>query len=245
VSAADPRSTTPFDQHGYAARFDWGEDGLRRVAPGAGAIVVIDVLRFTSAVSVATSRGVEVLPFRWRDERAPEHAREHGARLTESISPVDMLDLEPGDRIVLPSPNGSALSFGARDHAPEAAVIAGCLRNAGAVAHAVLATEVGHVAVVAAGERWPGSAGALRPALEDLLGAGAVLSGLPAEALSPEARAAVAVFGGVDDLTATLLDCASGRELVARGWRDDVLAAAELDADVAVPTLVGPAFVAR
>lgn len=59
-------------------------------------------------------------------------------------------------------------------------VVAGCLRNAPAVARWLLAEGYGGtdapIGVVAAGERWPDLT--LRPAVEDLLGAAAVLDGL-------------------------------------------------------------------
>ena len=134
--------------------------------------------------------------------------------------------------------------------------MAGCLRNAAAVARAA-AARPGPVAVVAAGERWQGNLGPVRPAVEDLVGAGAVLRGViehrragapAAVSPSPEAEAAVAAFAAVaagGDLGAWLAATASGRELVVRGHADDVATAAVLDAEAAVPVLDGPRFVAR
>jgi 2-phosphosulfolactate phosphatase len=206
-------------------------------------------------VSVAVGRGAEVLPYRWHDGAEAAYADQHGALLADrtgagpwSLSPVALARLPAGSRLVLPSPNGSALAFGVREHAPEATVLAGCLRNASAVARAAReAAGDGHVAVIAAGERWNGTTGPLRPAVEDLLGAGAVLEALgDGSDPSPEARAArAAVRDARGDLEDVLLACASGRELVERhGLRADVEVAAALDADRAAPALVGTAFVA-
>ncbi|GGC01911.1 hypothetical protein GCM10010972_13540 [Cellulomonas carbonis] len=64
--------------------------------------------------------------------------------------------------------------------------------------------------------------------------------------LSPEARAAVDAYRGVrgEELDA-LLACASGRELVAGGWEEDVRIAAEVGSSATVPVLVGGRFVDR
>lgn len=92
--------------------------------------------------------------------------------------------------------------------------------------------------MLAAGERWHGGTGPLRPAVEDLLGAGAVLARLPAAWRSPEAEVAVAAFDGVRHrLGEVLAACASGRELHQRGFGVDVEVAAALDAATAVPVL--------
>jgi hypothetical protein len=87
--------------------------------------------------------------------------------------------------------------------------------------------------VVACGERWaaPGVDGPLRFAIEDLLGAGAVLDALAGARLSPDAAAAVAAFrAAASSIEEHLLRCESGRELVDAGYGDDVRHAARIDA---------------
>lgn len=99
----------------------------------------------------------------------------------------------------------------------------------------------GPVAVIPAGERWPD--GTLRPAVEDLIGAGAILRHL-AGAASPEARAGIAMFEGLAErVEAVLFEGASGRELADNGYAEDVRLASELDVSDAVPRLVDQAYV--
>ena len=96
--------------------------------------------------------------------------------------------------------------------------------------------------VIPAGERWPD--GSLRPALEDWLGAGAILRWLPGSR-SPEAESAVAIFERYrDELVAVLDRCCSGRELDGRGHRDDALIAGALNVSDCVPRFAGLGFVA-
>jgi 2-phosphosulfolactate phosphatase len=238
-------------------RFDWGPNGLRSLAPGAAVVVIVDVLRFSTAVSAAVESGAEVLPYRWADDQGDAFAAEHGAVLAgrrergePSLSPTDLLLLEHGARIVLPSPNGSALAFAALEHGARH-VLAGCLRNATATARrARELADGGPIAVIAAGERWRGETGPLRPAVEDLLGAGAVLAALdPSAAVrrprcSAEAAAARAAFLAARPLLhEALLDSTSGRELLERGWHDDVSTSAALDVTDRAAELVGDAFV--
>src|SRR5690606_7844244 len=101
-------------------------------------------------------------------------------------------------------------------------VLAGCLRNARAVAQA--AQGLGQpIGVIAAGERWHyGEDSPLRPSLEDQLGAGAIIHYLTGRK-SPEAEAAQALFEHfADKLPATLRECGSGRELIRKGLAEDV-----------------------
>ena len=246
-----------FDQAGWRWRFDWGPNGLRRLAPLVDVVVVVDVLRFTTAVDVAVSRGAVVYPYRWKDGSEHEFASARGAVVASnrigptddapwSLSPASLASIPSGTGLVLPSPNGSALCVGAVE-AGARAVFAGCLRNASAVARAAgaAAGPDGSIAVIAAGERWNGATGPLRPALEDLLGAGAILAAADdATTLSPEARAARAAFAAERDVLAeTLTACGSGIELVERGQGVDLAWAADHDASTAAPRLDGEAFV--
>jgi 2-phosphosulfolactate phosphatase len=235
------------DQSRFAVRFEWGERGLDALGRHRGVVVVVDVLSFCTCVDVATARGAEVLPYRWRDATAERYAEGQGAVLADgqrrtdrySLSPTSLAGVPPGTRLVLPSPNGAALSLRAGDMGT---VVAACLRNAAAVAR-FAGSLGGPVAVIACGERWPD--GSLRPCWEDLVGAGAVIAGLPG-ALSPEAEAAAAAFAAArTDLPAHLWACSSGRELIERGFAADVDLAAAVGASECVPMLSGGAFVAR
>ncbi|WP_019585697.1 2-phosphosulfolactate phosphatase [Deinococcus apachensis] len=232
-------------QAGYQVQLEWGEAGVTHLAPLAAAVVVVDVLSFSTCVDVATARGAVVLPFRRRDARAAAFAGESGARLAgerrsggPSLSPTSLLGLRAGERLVLPSPNGATLCTQAQE-AGGAAVYAACLRNAAAVAE-VLKERHERVLIVPAGERWPD--GTLRPALEDLLGAGAVVEALGLSP-SPEAVGARAVFRELRGrLPEVLAGCASGVELTQRGFPEDMALAAELNVSRAVPVLRGDAF---
>ncbi|MFF4508256.1 2-phosphosulfolactate phosphatase [Streptomyces sp. NPDC001401] len=247
-------------QSGSGIRFEWGPAGAARLASEAACLVVVDVLSFTTAVSVAVQTGIRVLPFRLPDgpattaeriaaeEAAAVYARQSGARLAVarhavtpdspwSLSPVHLRRAPFVARLVLPSPNGAAIAAAAP---PGVRVVAACLRNITAVGGWLTAHGYGTpqhpVAVIAAGERWPD--GSLRPALEDLLGAGALISDLYAQGAGPmsvEAAAAKAAYDGTADLTRAIAACASGRELAATGFVEDVAIATEEDTCALVP----------
>ncbi|MGN8553483.1 UNVERIFIED_CONTAM: 2-phosphosulfolactate phosphatase [Microbacterium sp. SLM126] len=210
-----PAASSPFDQSSYQVRFEWGADGLARLAP-TDIVVVVDVLRFSSTVIQAIEREEDVAL--------------DGAAHAVSI-------------------NGASVAATATG-----LVLLGGLRNAAAVARAVLAEQERRgartsIAVIACGERTSRDPDApVRFAVEDLLGAGAVidaLADLGIDHSSPEAAVAGEGFRALRGAAKHLLTASgSGRELDLAGARDEVLAAAAVDAASVVPVLREGVFTA-
>lgn len=236
---------TAFSQSTWDCRCEWGAAAVAALAP-ADATIVVDVFSFTTCVDIAVSRGAAILPYAWNDDSAAGFAAAQRAELAGkrrktrySLAPSSYLDAPRGLRCVLPSPNGAQITLAAAR--TPSIVLAGSLRNARAVAEAAqrLGTTFN---VIPAGERWRD--GSLRPALEDWLGAGAILSWLPGTR-SPEADAAVTLFESYRGSLVSVLDrCGSGRELHERGHEQDREIAGALDVSVCVPRFDGVAYAA-
>ncbi|MGB3443327.1 MAG: 2-phosphosulfolactate phosphatase [Actinophytocola sp.] len=246
----------PYVQTGFRGRFDWGLVGAKNLAQEVVIIAVVDVLSFTTSLTVAVDNRIEVYPFRWRDDRAATFAKERDAALA-----VGRSEAGPGEitlsapsiraatgvrRLVLPSPNGSTISQAVAELG--VTVIGVSLRNVNAAADWTLRKLADQpeacVGVVAGGERWHD--GSARPAVEDLWGAGAYLAALAERGLgplSPEARAAAAAYTVVaGDISAELRACAGGRELIGHGYPGDVEVAAEVNLSEVVPLLTDESF---
>jgi 2-phosphosulfolactate phosphatase len=232
-------NTSYFSQGLAAVRCEWGAYGITTLGPDSDVLVVVDVLSFSTCVDVAVGNGAFVYPYPRHDQSAERFAADRQALLAQSrwskspgysLSPASLRAIPAGTRLVLPSPNGSTLSQ-ATGTIP---TIAGCLRNARAVAH--MAQTIGaRISIIAAGERWPD--GGLRPAIEDWLGAGAIIAHLSGTR-SPEAELACCAFLHAQaDLVGYLTECGSGRELCGRGFSEDVALAAELNVSDGVPIL--------
>lgn len=247
------RVTNPYDQGKYQVRFEWGLAGARAVLDDVDVVVIVDVLSFSTTVDVALGHGVTVLPAAPDDAAALAEARD--ARIASdrgdelSLAPSSYGPQHAGTRVVVASPNGSALAAALADGPAE--VVAASLRNRRAVAEWVLARQEAkadrfRVAVVAAGERWVD--GTTRVAVEDLFGAGAVidaLADLGIDHTSPEAAAAGASFAGLRNAVKHLVSAsASARELIESGFAEDVRLAAQLDVSTVVPVLRESSFAA-
>ena len=230
---------------------EWGLAGIAALHEHVGVLVIVDVLSFSTAVDVAVSRGAIVYPFSFAEEQGARFAAERvGALLARprrsagseySLSPASLLRIPAGTKLMLPSLNGSRLSVVAGRTTGRIPVLTGCLRNARAVA--VVARAIAGnkaIGVVPAGERWPD--GSLRPAVEDLLGAGAIVDHLDWPC-SPEAQVARDAYRMAGrDIDRLIRLSLSGRELVDTGYSGDVDLALEQDASSTVPILADGAF---
>ena len=233
---------------------EWGPTGAALAADRGDVVVVVDVLSFSTTLSVAVSRDFTCLVYSKAEIEAlggpataairlgarPLSGKRRAGPDQVSLSPASLLDAEPGQRVVFTSLNGATV-VSAAARAP--ALLVGAPRNATAcadlAASRMVSTRSGRVTVIACGERWssvePGVLGA-RPAVEDWLGAGAISAGLAdlGYSLSAEARIAASAWRNptaLDDLA----ECISAAELRAGGFALDVELALEVDADTKVP----------
>ncbi len=236
---------TIYNQSEFDLRCEWGEKGVTQLAPISDVVVIVDVLSFSTCVEIATNNGAMVFPYQWKYESAQVYAKSVQAEVAScdrtsnngySLSPTSLTQIPAETKLVLPSPNGSYLTL-LTNKTP---TLTGCLRNCEAVAK--FAQRYGSkIAVIPSGERWED--GSLRPAFEDAIGAGAILSYLNGS-LSPEAQAAVSVFHAFSkDMLTYLKRCSSGKELIARGFESDIELAAAINISNCVPLLACKAYV--
>jgi 2-phosphosulfolactate phosphatase len=243
-----------FEQAAYRIRFERGERGLRAISRDCAVVVVVDVLSFSTSTDIAVTAGARVYatPY-FTDARDVAHRHsamfavprgEESKARPYSLSPDSLLTLAPESQIVLPSMNGATLIATARESSPRW-IMTGCLRNATAVATFIrkyLPTE--NIAVVAAGEKWPNMT--IRPALEDDLGAGAILSQLDLTYASPEAQWVANAFLSMNGkLADTVRASVSGRELIDFGYPHDVESAVQYGVSRTVPVVGRDGFLTK
>ena len=238
----------------YRCRLDWGRRGAAHAARRGDILVIVDVLSFSSAVVTAVECGASIRPAADEEDalkllqgfpnavvaRRREAARDRLQSNTFSLSPTSFFGITTGTHVILPSPNGAACSKLAGD----SPVVAGCLLNAHSAAHRamLLAEERGRdITVLACGERFDDQSadGTLRFAIEDYLGAGAILSEITV-APTPEAELCrIAFSAAVNEgrLDPLIRESISGIELRDRGYLSDVLHALKHNTCLSAPVL--------
>ena len=237
-----------FNQSEFNIKLEWGLPGIEQLAPVSDVIIIVDVLSYSTCVDIAVSNGAIIYPYKYKDDSSVDYAKSLRAELANrdrsssgyTLSPVSLKNIPTGTMLVLPSPNGATLSLATGN----VTTICGGLRNAKAVAEYAMSTGK-NVSVIPAGERWQDqyeSKGTIRFTIEDLIGAGAIIYFLKGS-LSPESKSALAVYESVkDNLPEEIKKCSSGKELIERGFEDDVNLACELNVSECVPVLKDKAY---
>jgi len=225
----------------FDIRCEWGEHGVQKLTEECDVLVLIDVLSFSTSVSVAVKEGAKIYPAAIGDKTELPNGVIKASRRAQWLKNADLRSMSPQSLenlktdLLLPSPNGSALSL----MVGTTPLLAGCLRNAKATAQAAmhLGSTIG---IVPAGERWEDHS--LRPSWEDLIGAGAIIQELKGER-SPEAAVAeMAFLSVVGEIEQRMSKTVSGRELIKRGFAEDVHLACQLNADNYAARLINGAY---
>jgi 2-phosphosulfolactate phosphatase len=217
---------------------EWGLDGIKNLSPIVDVIIIVDILSFSTSVDIALGRGANIFPFAYKDERAGKYAEKNDAVLASpvrshselSLSPSSLKSIQPGTKLLLPSPNGSELSLAAADKV----TLTSCFRNCKAVAEYAMSLNK-NIGVIPAGEKWKD--GTLRTAMEDYIGAGAVISFLKGKRSETAEDAELSFKGFWRNLYDTIKKSVSGIELVDMGFPEDVSLACEYNVSEVIPLL--------
>lgn len=203
-----------FDQHRYQVRFEWGVEGLGRLA-ASDIVIVVDVLRFSTTVTDAVARGESVA---LADTFATSINGAPVARAAADSGAVVMLGGLRDASAVARAALDEQRRRGART---SIAVIAAGERGADGTLRFAVEDQLGSGAVI------------------DALGLLGVDHTSPEAAAAGESFRGLR--GAARHL---LTASGSGQELVDRGERDIVLDAAAVDAASVVPVLRDGVFVA-
>jgi 2-phosphosulfolactate phosphatase len=241
-----------FDQSPFQCRMDWSTRGVEGASKRGDIIIVIDVLRFSSAIVNAVHNRTTIYPFP-RTGDIVEYGKLVGAEVyilesyvakkmgLPSLSVTSYNESHKGKRYVLSSINGATCTKAATE---KCVILIGCLLNITAVANAAnkLRKETGaNITVIACGERWNSPSDEykeLRPGIEDYLVAGAILKKLEGTK-SPEAKVCISAYkGSRPEMIELIMDSGSSRELLYIDFADDVKFSCQLDVFKDVPILV-------
>jgi 2-phosphosulfolactate phosphatase len=245
-----------FDQSYFISRIEWGVRGARKAASRGDITIIVDVLSFSSTVVTAVHNGAIIFPHP-KNEAVQAFAEKVQAELiigraeaakigNPTLSPISFSPMHAGLNYVLCSMNGSVCSWAASQAHN---LLIGCLLNAHAVAAVANQLQLdsgSSISVIPCGEQWNEvheGENQLRHAVEDYLGAGAILSQLKGTP-SPEAEVCIHAFrNSKHRLTELIWDCGSGRELRELGFEVDVIHCSQLNALEIVPIYNGDHFV--
>jgi len=220
-----------------------GPQGLRQAHRNHDIIVIVDVLRFSSAVTTAIANRFEIIPAAPL-EAARRMAEEGGLALAGStgqarysLSPIDYLNPSEPETVVLFSPNAAHCAAQV-DGGP---AFIGCFLNARAVARITerMSREEGrNIVLMAAGERLEEEHGR-RFAIEDYLACGMILSESGMD-MTAEAEMCQRCYEACKmDFAELVKGGQSGQSITARGLAFDLSHCLQRNIYEVVPLLAG------
>ncbi len=238
-------------------KLDWDTEGLQFALREKNIIVIVDTLRFSSAVTTAIENGFTIYPISDR-EKGKELAKSIGAEMSGrseiarySLSPKSFLNPAEKDnkKVVLYSANGAVCASLIKEGN---ITYIGCFLNAKAVAEQVEKISKAKnydVTIIAAGEKRSIEKGETIEYLEDkigfrkvfdvedYLGCGAIISYINLSK-TPEAKVCESAFkSSENELKQLLLESFSGRHLVQTKRKEDVEWSVQLNYYNVVPII--------
>lgn len=239
----------------YLCKFYWGREGAIEASKNNDIVVIVDTLSFSTTVTYAVSTGAVIYPCALGDDPS-ELCEMYNAEIAVgrldvpvkgkySLSPFTFDKVKKGTSIVLPALNGGTCCKLAQKNS--AKVIIGSLINAKAVAGHIMTfmENNSNISVIACSERFKELTldGEIRFAIEDYLGAGAIISELKMNKM-PESMVCEGAFvHNQKSLEKLIWECESGIELRDIGFGDDVKFASQLNSIDVVPMLSGDSII--
>ncbi|WP_088070944.1 2-phosphosulfolactate phosphatase [Gottfriedia luciferensis] len=245
-----------FDQSYFECRVEWGKRGAREAAERGDITIVVDILSFSSTVVSAISQDALIYPYppnldgkAYAEKIGAEYilGRNEAAVIGKAtLSPVSFNQSHANNKYVLCSLNGAFCSWIA---SKVPALLIGSFLNASSVAAYAnrLRKELNaNITVIPCGEVWneiQENEDALRPSIEDYLGAGAILNELEGTK-SPEVEVCLGAFlYSKHKIKELIWECGSGRELRMKGFKEDVKHCSQINRFNVVPVLQNNCFV--
>jgi 2-phosphosulfolactate phosphatase len=234
-------------------QLDWELEGLKFALRNNDIVVIVDVLRFSSAVVTAIANGFTIYPVSDRNsghELAASLNAEMSGKSGEarfSLSPLSYLEPSDQKQVVLYSPNGAACCELVKeyDHA-----YIGCLLNAEAVASHItkVAKDTGRdVTLIAAGEQRAIESGERIVyikdvsrrvfAVEDYLGCGAIISSTSFSKTADARVCELAFKASQNKIENLLLESFSGKYLIQRDMAKGVEHVSRLNRYDTIPVI--------
>ena len=100
-----------FSQDKFDVRLEWGLPAIDYLAGNADCVMIVDVMSFSTCVSLAVENGARIYPYPWKDESAIEYGMKVGAKTASSdrrfsgkgysLSPASIRNISEGETLTI------------------------------------------------------------------------------------------------------------------------------------------------